>query len=199
MRVETFVDLGLALHAFVQAKPRVAPSLEQLLGALTAPHAVADYACDTCGMRGPAEFHMRLLRLPAVLVLQIQRAYSQADAAAWPLKDRTRVAYAAEIDLAPFLAFGGGGGGDDGDKSQAGGAGHARYRLGAVIEHRGEHSVGGHYTTYRAVGGWRHGLATHETCWVHCDDAAVTPVRAAQALGAEAALLVYSRWHDADA
>ena len=122
-----------------------------------------------------------LARRPAVLSLQLRRAYWAPHGR---VKVRGHVAFPLTLDLGDLPALG-----QQGPLVAAleGGSAASTYTLRAVVVHGGLAEGGGHYTALRALSP----PAQTPAQWVGASDVDVTPVSEAAVLAAEATLLFY--------
>ena len=127
------------------ASPGEALSLEAMLAAQAAALELdAGYRCDGCGRLGATKMREALLRLPKVLVVHLNRATLAGGRLA------TRVAFEDELDLRHCLMW------PTRPTDYSDRPCGARYRLYAVVVHRGASSRSGHYLAYaRAPHAWR--------------------------------------------
>ncbi|EFJ42481.1 hypothetical protein VOLCADRAFT_67026 [Volvox carteri f. nagariensis] len=152
------------------------------------------WVCSACKQQQPAVKQLSIRRLPPVLALHVKR-----EEELWPpfrpCPVQTKLHFPLSLDLAPYTtpailrercgfqrfpcepALGDLGGLND--------TVSCRYRLFAVISHKGDLS-GGHYVVFVRPGGAAGGS------WYQCDDAWVTAVSVEDVTACQAYMLFYS-------
>jgi Ubiquitin carboxyl-terminal hydrolase len=204
---EGFVSLSVPLQG---------GTVESCIRGLMHGERVSAYRCEMCKATSDARRRHRIVRLPQVLCIHLQRRRMNMYGA-W-MKDARRIAFPAVLDASTFAPEAASRTGcvrpsttltaaDFGLASpdaEERGASPRRYDLMAVVIHEGN-AMGGHFTCYRRVPHAHAGdgePAAHTRSdgefgaagcpWVFTSDSLVRPATEAEVLGAEAYLLFYA-------
>jgi len=124
-----------------------------------------DYRCEACHSVGATE-RRTLLECPAPFLMMALGRYAFDSRRGVRRKVGTRVSIPQALDLEPWLAGGGGAAAAEG-----GGKRGRRYRLEAILVHRGTEAQAGHYVAHVRMD--EPGVERGEPRWLRCDDEGV--------------------------